>query len=125
MLHWGLCWTCRVIAACALDRRFLGGRYGTAGLRYKTGGFAPRFARWLPYRIQVGTCLLVEPARESRVPPAAGLQEHQLHGCLLGVVLEQGESEAQAGCERGRAVLREQGRMQGRGKLAHGAYRLN
>ncbi len=76
-------------------------------------------------RIQVGTRLLVEPERDGRVPPAAGLQEHKLHGYFLGVVLEQGESEAQARSERGRAVLREQVRMQGSSKLVHGAYRLD
>ena len=87
--------------------------------------FPQRFAVEFHDRIQVGTRLLVEPERDGRVPPAAGLQEHKLHSCLLGVVLEQGESEAQAGSERGRAVLRKQARMQGSSKLAHGAYRLD
>src|SRR5260370_828807 len=83
---------------CSLDRRLL---VVAADLRHKACEFAQRFATEFHDRIQVGTRLLVKPERDGRVPPAAGLQEHQLHGCLLGIVLEQGESEAQAHSERG------------------------
>ena len=125
MLRWSLCCTdtvmrdlllCtrRSMTICSLDRRLL---LVAADLRHKACEFAQRFTSEFHDRIQIGTCLLVEPERDGRVPPAAGLQEHELHGYLLGVVLEQGESEAQARSERDRSVLREQVRMQGSGKL--------
>src|SRR5258708_19260080 len=76
-------------------------------------------------RIEVGRYLLVEPVRDSCVPSAVGLHQDKLHGCLLGVVIEQGESEAQACSERGRAVLRKHICMQGSGKLVHSAYHLD
>ena len=107
---------------CSLDRRLL---LVAASLHRKACEFAQRFATEFHDRIQVDTYLLVEPARDSCVPPAVGLQEHKLHGCSLGVVLEQGASEAQTRSERGRAVLRKHIRMQGSGKLVHSAYHLD